>query len=90
MKLQSGNIQNYVAESEHAIVNGTEVKKVALVDGMGNLADSNASVAITESVDGTVTTKMITKTIGALSYVKSVATDSSDNSVTVSSWSVLA
>jgi hypothetical protein len=46
----------------------------------------NGSVAITETVDGTVTTKTITKTINGTNYVKTVATDSSDNSVTISSW----
>ena len=49
----------------------------------------NGSVAITETVDGTVTTKMITKTIGADTYTKTVAIDSSDNSVTVSTWSTV-
>lgn len=47
----------------------------------------NGSVAITETVDGTVTTKTITKTINGTDYVKTVATDSSDNSVTISTWS---
>ena len=49
----------------------------------------NGSVAITETVDGTVTTKMITKTIGTDTYTKTVATDSSDNSVTISAWSAV-
>lgn len=87
MRIASGNIQNYVSESEHAVVNGTEVKKVALIDGLGNLKDSNPSLTISEAVVGTVTTKTLTKTIGSTSYVKTVATDSSDNSVTVSVWS---
>lgn len=47
----------------------------------------NASVAISESVEGTVTTKTIVKTIGTDTYTKTVATDSSDNSVIISSWS---
>lgn len=46
----------------------------------------NASVAISESVDGTVTTKTIVKTIGTDTYTKTVVTDSSDNSVIISSW----
>jgi len=49
----------------------------------------NASLSISESVDGTVTTKMITKTIGTDTYTKTVAIDSSDNSVTVSTWSTV-
>lgn len=47
----------------------------------------NPSITVTEVVDGTVTTKTITKTIGIASYVKTVAKDSSDNSVTISAWS---
>jgi hypothetical protein len=46
----------------------------------------NGSVAITEVIVGTVTTKTIVKTIGSTTYTKTVATDSSDNSVTISSW----
>jgi len=49
----------------------------------------NPSLTVTESVLGTVTTKTITKTIGAVSYVKTVESDSSDNSVSVSAWSVV-
>jgi len=47
----------------------------------------NPSLLITEVIDGTVTTKTITKTINGTNYVKTVATDSSDNSVTISAWS---
>lgn len=47
----------------------------------------NASLTVSEVVVGTVTTKTITKTTGATSYVKTVAKDSSDNSVIVSVWS---
>lgn len=46
----------------------------------------NGSVVISEVVNGTVTTKTIVKTIGVNTYTKTVATDSSDNSVTISSW----
>lgn len=47
----------------------------------------NPSLTVTESVLGTVTTKTLTKTIGSTSYVKTVVSDSSDNSVIVSAWS---
>jgi len=47
----------------------------------------NASISITESVLGSVTTKVITKTIGSTSYQKTITQDSSDNSVSVSTWS---
>lgn len=47
----------------------------------------NAPLTVTESVLGTVTTKTITQTIGATSYVMTVESDSSDNSVNVSAWS---
>lgn len=46
----------------------------------------NGSAVISEVVNGTVTTKTIVKTIGVNTYTKTVATDSSDNSVTISSW----
>lgn len=49
----------------------------------------NASISITESVLGSVTTKMITKTIGTDTYTKTIAINSSDNSVTVSTWSTV-
>lgn len=70
---------------EHAQIDGVHGKKVFPID-LPPTAQTNASVAITESVDGTVTTKTITKTINGTNYVKTVATDSSDNSVTISSW----
>lgn len=49
----------------------------------------NPSVSITESVLGTVTTKIIQKTIGLDTYQKIVTTDSFDNSVSISAWSVV-
>lgn len=49
----------------------------------------NPSLTTSEVVVGTVTTKTITKTIGSTSYVKTVASDSSDNSVIVSTWSAV-
>lgn len=49
----------------------------------------NGSIAITEVTVGTVTTKTIVKTIGAVAYQKTVVSDSSDNSVSVSAWSVI-
>jgi len=49
----------------------------------------NASISITESVLGSVTTKVITKTIGSTSYQKTITQDSSDNSVSVSTWSAV-
>lgn len=47
----------------------------------------NASVSITEATVGTVTTKTIVKTINGTAYTKTVTTDSSDNSVNISTWS---
>lgn len=49
----------------------------------------NPSVSITEVTVGTVTTKTITKTIGTDVYQKTVAIDSSDNSINISTWSKL-
>lgn len=49
----------------------------------------NPSVSITEVTVGTVTTKTITKTIGTDVYQKTVAIDSSDNSINISAWSKL-
>lgn len=50
-------------------------------------AGNNPSTSITESTVGTVTTTTIQKTIGAATYQQTIAEDSSDNSVTISSWS---
>jgi hypothetical protein len=50
---------------------------------------ANASLSVSEVTVGTVTTKTIVKTIGAVSYRKTVAIDSSDNSVVASPWSVV-
>lgn len=47
----------------------------------------NGSVAITEVVVGTVTTKTITKTINGTDYVKTVTIDSATNTQTISAWS---
>lgn len=47
----------------------------------------NPSLTVSESVLGTVTTKVIQKTIGAVVYQKTVTSDSSDNSLSVSAWS---
>ena len=49
----------------------------------------NPSLSIIESVDGTVTTTTIQKTIGGDVYQQTIKEDSSNNSVTVSSWSEL-
>lgn len=70
---------------EHAQIDGVHGKKVFPIY-LPPTGQTNASVVITESVLGTVTTKTITKTISGTNYVKTVATDSSDNSVIISSW----
>jgi len=49
----------------------------------------NPSLSITESVDGTVTTTTIQKTIGDDVYQQTIEEDSSDNSVIVLAWSKL-
>ena len=51
------------------------------------ISGDNPSVTVTENISGTITTKTITKIINAISYIKTVAIDSSDNSVSVSVWS---
>lgn len=48
---------------------------------------TNASMSISEAVVGTVTTTTIDKTIGTKTYRKTIASDSSDNSVEISAWS---
>lgn len=76
---------SYADRTEHAKINGVDGKKVFPID-LPPTAQTNASVVITEAVNGTVTTKTIVKTIGSTNYTKTVATDSSDNSVIISSW----
>ena len=49
--------------------------------------DANASMSISETVDGTITTKTIDKIVGEKTYRKTIAKDSSDNSITISAWS---
>lgn len=49
--------------------------------------DVNASLSISETVEGTITTKIIDKTVGEKTYRKTIAQDSSDNSITISAWS---
>lgn len=66
MKIQSGNIQNYTAESEHAIVNGIEVKKVVNVDVFGNIGGGNPSTALSYDVNGDL--QYIDETIGTTTY----------------------
>lgn len=48
--------------------------------------EKNASISITEVTVGTVTTKTLTKTVDTLVYERTVAIDSSDNSVSISTW----
>lgn len=50
---------------------------------------NNPSTSITEAVVGTVTTTTIQKTIGATTYQQTIEEDSSDNSTTISAWSVV-
>lgn len=81
-------VSSYSETLEHAQIDGVHGKKVFPID-LPPTAQTNASMAITESILGTVTTKTIQKTIGAVVYQKTVAIDSSDNSVTVSTWSTV-
>lgn len=48
---------------------------------------NNESMSISEAVVGTVTTTTIDKVIGTKTYRKTIASDSSDNSVEISAWS---
>lgn len=61
----------------------SQIKETVPTDGDTKL---NASVSVTEAVDGTVTTTTIVKTIGGTDYTKTVASDSSDNSILISAW----
>jgi len=76
----------YVELLEHARVDDVDGKKVFPIN-LPPLAQTNPSLFITESVLGTVTTKTIVKTIGLTQYQKTIATDSSDNSIIISEWS---
>jgi len=60
-----------------------EVVETAPTDSTKN----NSSYEITEAIVGTVTTKTLVKTIGSTQYQKTIATDSSDNSISISAWS---
>lgn len=80
----TGNIQNTVAETEHAWVNGVAVKKVTLVDAFGNLvnasptAQTNASVKISKNAAGQLV--KVEKTINGTTYTKT--TDVTDQTIT--------
>ena len=71
---------------EHSIIDGVHGKKVFPID-LPPTAQTNSSLSITEATVGTVTTKTIQKTIGADVYQKTIAIDSSDNSIIISEWS---
>ena len=60
-----------------------KIKETIPTDTLNN----NPSLSITEATVGTVTTTTIQKTIGGDVYQQTIREDSSDNSVTVSSWS---
>ena len=65
-------------------------QKTQIVETLPNDSTKlNPSVTIPEVTVGTVTTKTIQKTIGTDVYQKTVAIDSSDNSISISAWSKL-
>ena len=70
---------------ESSITSGSavEIQETAPTDSTKN----NESYSITEVTVGTVTTKTIVETISGVTYTKTIATDSSDNSITISVWS---
>jgi len=68
--------------------NGTQVAQIQEKEPT-DTTHLNPSLFITESVLGTVTTTTIQKTIGGDVYQQTIKEDSSNNSVTVSSWSEL-
>jgi len=90
-----------IEQDEHLTVGGVGVKRVLLsgydgsslhdlnTDSQGNLiaTSPNSSYEITEATVGTVTTKTLVKTTGSTQYQKTIATDSSDNSISISTWS---
>ena len=78
----------YVELLEHVQIDGVDGKKVFPIN-LPPLAQTNPSLSITESVDGTVTTTTIQQTIGTDVYQQTIEEDSSDNSVIVSAWSEL-
>jgi hypothetical protein len=68
-------------------IKGITGVSVFSIDGSAPIEGNNASMIITESTSGTVTTTTLTQTIGTKSYTKTIASNSSDNSTTISSWS---
>ena len=71
------------------VVEGITINPVTGALERPTAIQGNASLSITESVDGTVTTTTIQKTIGADVYQQTIEEDSSDNSISVSIWSKL-
>ena len=71
------------------VVEGLTINPVTGALERPTAIQGNASLSITESVDGTVTTTTIQKTIGDDVYQQTIEEDSDDNSVNVSVWSKL-
>jgi len=81
--------QSFDRDYQVNVVEGMTVNPVTGAMERPSAIQGNASISVSEVTVGTVTTKTLTKTIGSVSYVKTVATDSSDNSVTISNWSTI-
>ena len=89
----SGNMQNEIADSEHGYVNGVGVKKVVVIDGLGNLVNStpttqtNPSLVLTQTDNVVASTKTLTMTIGATPYVATLSYNASGQFLSISAWS---
>jgi len=81
--------QSFDRDYQVNVVEGMTVNPVTGAMERPSAIKGNASISVSEVTVGTITTQTITKTIGSVSYVKTVATDSSDNSVTISNWSTI-
>jgi hypothetical protein len=85
--MDTGNIVPQLTNQEHATVNGTHVKKVVLIDGMGNLKDANPSTILSFNAAGDLI--KIEKTIGETTYTKTIsnADEVVASTKVISSWS---
>lgn len=68
--------------------NGSQLTKIQETEPT-DASKINSSMEITEVTVGTVTTKTLVKTIGSTQYQKTIATDSSNNSISISQWSAI-
>lgn len=81
--------QDVVNDGARKIAVNPEGQLEVVTQPINPINGDNHSLIVTENLVGTVTTKTITKIINAISYIKTVTIDSSDNSVIVSVWSVV-